>query len=252
MRACSPPGSTRTDAEHWITNRHRITPVENSSRTGLERSGSDVKQTDRLNRFRYRLYAPIYNVVAQPLESGRRRAIERLDLGDDDRILILGSGPGVDLEYLPDGASITAVDIAPAMVRRTAARADRLGLDVDARVGDAKSLSFEDGTFDAVLLHLVLSVVPDPEAVVAEAARVLSPDGRVSIYDKFIPEDEVASLPRRILNPLTRILFSDINRQLEPMLSGTDVEFGHREAFLGGLYTVTVARPTETVRKTPE
>lgn len=203
-----------------------------------------MKQTDRLNRLRYQLYAPIYGLVARPLEAGRRRAIERLELGNDDRILILGSGPGVDLEYLPDGASVTAVDIAPAMVRRTAARADRLGLDVDVRVGNAGSLSFADGTFDAVLLHLVLSVVPDPDAVVAEAARVLSPDGRVSIYDKFIPEDGRASLLRRTINPLTRILFSDINRQLEPMLAGTDLEAGPREAFLGGLYTVTVARPT--------
>lgn len=201
---------------------------------------------------RYRVYAPVYDLVARPLEPGRRRAIERLDLDDDDRILVLGSGPGVDLEYLPDGASITAVDITPAMVQRTATRADRLGVDVDAQVGDAGSLPFADGAFDAVLLHLVLSVVPDPETVVAETARVLAPDGRVSIYDKFVPEGTDPSLLRRAVNPLTRVLFSDVTRRLEPMLAGTGLSVGHRESFLGGLYTVTVARPTDSRGEPPE
>lgn len=197
---------------------------------------------DWWNRTRYRLYAPVYDLVASPLERGRERAIDRLDLGPDDRVLILGCGPGVDLAYLPTEAAITAIDITPAMVDRTADRADELGLDVDARVGDAGSLPFEDDSFDAVLLHLVLSVVPDPEAVVAETARVLAPDGRVSIYDKFVPEGTDPSLPRRVVNPLARFLFSDLNRRLEPMVADTGLEVGSRESFLGGLYTVTVAR----------
>jgi len=134
------------------------------------------------NRTRYRLYAPVYDVVARPLEAGRQRAIERLDLGPDDRILILGSGPGVDLEHLPPDSHVTAIDAAPEMVERTAARAEALGRDVDARVGDAQNVSLPDDSYDAVLLHLVLSVVPDPHAVAAETARVLRTDGHVSIY----------------------------------------------------------------------
>jgi ubiquinone/menaquinone biosynthesis C-methylase UbiE len=158
--------------------------------------------------------------------------------------LVVGSGPGVDLEYLPDDSSVTVVDLAPAMVARTAARADRLDMDVDAQVGNAASLAFADDTFDAVLLHLVLSVVPDPGAVVAEAERVLSPNGRVSIYDKFIPDGGDPSLLRRAVNPLTSLLFSDITRELGPMVAGTTLELGERELFVGGLYTVTVARAT--------
>jgi ubiquinone/menaquinone biosynthesis C-methylase UbiE len=169
-----------------------------------------VTPTNWWNRTRYRLYAPVYDLVTRPLERGRERAIDRLDLGADDRILILGCGPGVDLEYLPTDATIVALDITPAMVERTATRAEALGLDVDARVGDAGSLPFEDDSFDAVLLHLVLSVVPDPGAVVSETACVLAPDGRVSIHDEFVPEGTEPSLPRRVVNPLARFLFSDL------------------------------------------
>lgn len=189
------------------------------------------------------MYAPIYSLVAKPLEPGRERAIERLDIQADDRVLILGSGPGVDLEYLPVEASVTAIDITPSMVFRTERRAEELGLDVDARVGDAQDVPFDDDAFDVVLLHLVLSVVPDPDAVVSEAARVVGDDGRVSIYDKFVPLGETPSLSRRFFNPLAKFLFSDLTRQLEPMLEGTDLTLGPRDSFLGDLYTVTIARP---------
>lgn len=202
-----------------------------------------VALANRWNRIRYGVYAPIYSVVAKPLERGRERAIERLDIQSDDRVLILGCGPGVDLEYLPAEASITAIDITPSMVRRTERRAAELGMDVDARVGDAQDLPYDHDVFDVVLLHLVLSVVPEPDAVAAEAARVLAEDGRMSIYDKFVPEGTTPSLLRRAINPLATVLFSDLTRQLEPILEGTDLVLGPRESFLGGLYTVTIARP---------
>lgn len=199
--------------------------------------------TNRWNRVRYRLYAPVYDVVARPLERGRQRAIERLDPGPDDRVLVLGCGTGMDVEYLPEGATVVAVDLTPSMVRRTATRAESLDRDVATGIADAQALPFADDAFDAVLLHLVLSVVPDPGTVVSETARVLAPDGRASLYDKFAPEDGDPSLARRVANPVARLLFADLNRPLEPMLAGTSLAVGRRETFFGGLYTVTVARP---------
>lgn len=200
--------------------------------------------TNWWNRTRYRLYAPIYDTVARPLERGRRRAIDRLDPRPSDRILLVGCGTGTDLDYLPDEAAVTAIDLTPAMVRRTEERAEALHRPVGLVVGDAQALPFDDDAFDAVLLHLVLSVVPDPEAVVEETTRVLSPDGRVSIYDKFGPEESDPSLARRVANPVARLLFADLNRPLEPMVAGTPLDVARRESFLGGLYTVTVARPS--------
>jgi len=82
-------------------------------------------------------------------------------------------------------------------------------------------------------LHLVLSVVSDPGAVVAETERVLTPDGRVSIYDKFTPEDGEPALARRVANPVARLLFADLNRPLEPMVDATSFTVGRREPFLG-------------------
>lgn len=195
------------------------------------------------NRIRYRIYAPVYDGLAWPMERGRKRAIEWLAPTADDRVLLLGSGTGLDLQYLPPGAQITALDAVPAMIRRTKARAQSLDRTVDARVGDARALPFDHESFDVVLLHLFLSVVGDPEPVLSETERVLAPGGRVSIYDKFVPEEERPSLLRRALNPAARVLFSDFTRRLEPMLDGTNFEVvTHRDAGLGGLYTATIVR----------
>lgn len=198
------------------------------------------------NRVRYGVYAPIYDWVAKPFEAGRKRAIERVDPQPNDRILVLGCGTGMDLDYLPADTSVTAIDMSESMVRRTESRAESLGMDVDARVGDAKSLPFDDDAFDVVLLHLVISVVPDPKALVDEATRVLAPDGRISIYDKFIPEGSSPSVLRRAVNPLARLLFADLNRRLEPLLAETDLELESRDTFLGGVYLVTIARPSDS------
>lgn len=195
----------------------------------------------KMNRLRYRLYAPVYTTVARPLDHGRRRAIERLDLTADDRILIVGSGPGVDLPHLPEDATVTAIDLTETMVERTARRGHDSTLSVDALVAEAHHLPFDTDAFDAVLCHLILSVVPEPAQVVAEVARVLGPDGRVSIYDKFIPEDTTPSLLRRAVNPVTRVLFSDVTRSLEPIFANTDLQIGERESFLADIYTVATA-----------
>lgn len=180
-------------------------------------------------------------MVAQPLERGRQRAIDRLDPDHDDRILIVGCGPGMDLDYLPDGSTVVAIDLTPTMVRRTKDRADILDRKVTVGIADAQTLPFADDSFDAIILHLVLSVVPDPQAVAAEAERVLVPNGHVSVYDKFSPADDEPSRIRRLANPLARFLFADLNRPLELMFADTSLTFEQRETFLGGLYTVITA-----------
>lgn len=200
-----------------------------------------MMQSNRWNQLRYGLYAPVYDLAARPLERGRRRAIDRLDPQTGDRILLLGSGTGLDLAYLPNDVSVTAIDVTPEMIDRTQARGDSMGIEVDAQVGDAQSLPFEKDTFDAVLLHLVLSVVPAPESVVTEATRVLTPNGTISIYDKFIPPGTTPSIWRRVINPFARFLFADLTRPLDPLVSDANLTLTTKESFLGGIYTVTTA-----------
>lgn len=201
---------------------------------------------NRWNRLRYGLYAPFYDVVAGLLDRGRRRSIERLRLQPGERVLIVGAGTGLDFPLLPAGLDVTAVDLSPAMLEKAKARAAALGLPVTCRVMDAHRLELPGASFDAVLLHLILAVVPDPHAAIREAARVLRPGGRAGIFDKFLRDGRRPSPGRRLLGFVTRVLFSDINRHLGPLLEEAGLVATHEEpVFPGGLFKVVIARQVQ-------
>jgi len=198
---------------------------------------------DGWNALRYSIYAPIYDAVVGPVEAGRRTAHALVQVLPGERVLIVGAGTGRDLPLLPQGAQIVALDVAPAMVARLTARAKRLGLQVDARIGSASNIDLPDSSVDVVLLHLVLAVVPDPLACLREATRVLRPGGRMSIFDKFVDDGARPPVWRRAANLVTKLLFSDINRQLGPLLSEAGLECETYEpAALGGAFRVAIVR----------
>lgn len=198
--------------------------------------------TNRWNRLRYTLYAPFYDLVGRRLGRGRRRALELLEVREGERVLIVGCGTGLDLELLPRGARVTAVDLTPAMVEKTRARAAALGMQVDARVMDAARLELPDASFDCVILHLILAVVPDPYSTAREAARVLRPGGRASVFDKFLPDEGEPSLLRRAANVLTNVFATEINRRLGDILAGTRLQVVRNEASVfGGAFRVVIA-----------
>jgi ubiquinone/menaquinone biosynthesis C-methylase UbiE len=104
---------------------------------------------------------------------------------------------------------------------------------------DVRRLEFPDGSFDGVVMHLVLAVMPEPERGVTEAVRVLKPGGRVAVFDKFLRDDEGPSLKRRLLNAVARPLFSDLNRRLGPLIADTPLRVEHDEpAAFGGAYRI--------------
>ncbi|TCP15110.1 phosphatidylethanolamine N-methyltransferase /phosphatidyl-N-methylethanolamine N-methyltransferase [Crenobacter luteus] len=197
----------------------------------------------RLNRWRYTLYAPIYDRVAGAFARQRRRAIALLAPQPDERVLIVGAGTGLDLDYLLAQRALTAIDLTPAMVDALAARAAHLGLAVDARVMDAEALAFPDESFDAVVLHLILAVVPDPVACLSEVERVLKPGGRVVVFDKFLPDGARPGLARRLLNLIARLVATDINRRLGDILAATRLTKIHDEdAGFGGFFRIALLR----------
>ena len=101
------------------------------------------------------------------------------------RLLDVGTGTGRMAELFADHAShVTALDRSPEMLRLARTRLQHLPAGkVELVQGDFAQLPFGAASFDTVLFHQVLHFAQAPEAVLAEAARVTAPGGRIAIVD---------------------------------------------------------------------
>lgn len=115
----------------------------------------------------------------------RRRYFSWLDLPEGSRGLEIGSGPGhvsADLLASTDLAEVVGLDPSPVLVERAnAVFSDTPGLSFVE--GDARSIALPDQSFDLVVLHTSLCHIPNPDAALAEAARLLKPGGQIAVFD---------------------------------------------------------------------
>jgi ArsR family transcriptional regulator len=100
-------------------------------------------------------------------------------------MLDIGTGTGRIAElFAPRASRVTAFDKSPEMLRIARARLQHLPHDsVDLVQGEFTALPFAEAAFDTVTFHQVLHYAQEPETVLAEAARVTRPGGRIAIVD---------------------------------------------------------------------
>jgi len=117
-----------------------------------------------------------------PVEAALVRALGDGGLG---ALLDVGTGTGRIAELLaPEAAHVTALDNSPEMLRIARARLQALPAEhVELVQGDFTALPFAEASFDTVLFHQVLHYAQEPEAALAEAARVTRAGGQVAIVD---------------------------------------------------------------------
>ena len=180
--------------------------------------------TNRCNRIRYTLWSPGYDLIGRVFELSRKKSIDSLQIKPGDKVLIIGAGTGLDLEFLPAHCEITAIDLTPSMLERLKKRSMNLHLDVRAITMDAHSLEFEDQSFDKIILHLILAVIPDPVLCIREASRVLKKGGTATVFDKFVPTGRKVSLKRRLAGFFANIIASDLTRHFETIIAESDLK----------------------------
>jgi demethylmenaquinone methyltransferase / 2-methoxy-6-polyprenyl-1,4-benzoquinol methylase len=121
----------------------------------------------------------------------RRFLVSRIDAGPTDTVLDVATGTAaVALELVRQkDCFVVGVDRTPEMLdegRR------RIALAASARKvrlieGDARSLPFEDGQFDALTSTYLLRYVEDPPATLRELARVVKPGGTIAGLEFGVP-----------------------------------------------------------------
>jgi phosphatidylethanolamine/phosphatidyl-N-methylethanolamine N-methyltransferase len=153
----------------------------------------------------YRLFSGSYDLVFGPIfHPGRKDAVRIANDRPRQRILEVGVGTGLSLPYFRADAEVTGIDVSAEMLAKAHDRVARHQLkQVKALVEmDAEEMSFEDGSFDAVLALYVASVVPDPARFAAEMRRVCRPGGTIVIVNHFMSENGVMRFVEKRLAPL--------------------------------------------------
>lgn len=184
------------------------------------------------------------HVAESEVEAAIGRALSECQIG---RLVDIGTGTGRMIELFGrDSDRALGIDRSPEMLRVARVKLSQAGLDsVELRQGDMYSLALPSGSAETVIIHQVLHYAQNPAAAVSEAARLLTPGGRLLVVD-FAPHEreELRSSDAHV-----RLGFADeavLKYMEEAGLRGRVVE--HLE---GGQLTVTLwlgEQPSEKLK----
>ena len=157
------------------------------------------------------------------------RAIRHMNIGDTDRVLDLGIGTGVSLNFYPDRGRIVGVDLSAGMLREARKKIGERRLShATVFQADALRLPFADDTFDHVFISHVISVVSDPCLLIREAQRVAKPNARIVIVNHFQSTNRFIALVEKWLCPLCTRLGWRSDLALQDLVRRTGVEVDYR------------------------
>src|SRR5215469_1600222 len=164
-------------------------------------------------------------IMARSTRQRNAWTLSLLDIGQDDRILEVGCGPGALIQVLAARATkgvVAGVDLSPVMLQQASRRnaeAIREGR-VRLQGGSATALPFEEASFDTALSANSLPFWPDQEAGVREMWRVLKPGGVIAIILQprwARTESEVKEIGAELLALLSSVGFHQTRMEFKPM-----------------------------------
>lgn len=160
------------------------------------------------------------------------------------RVLELGFGSGLNCDLYPsDVTEVLAVEPSDAAWELSAARRAQSGASVR-RVGlDGARVDLPDACAECVLVTFSLCTIPDVDAALGEARRLLVPGGTLHLAEHGLsPDDRVATWQRR-LDRLQQRLFGGCHLTRDPAALLTSAGFGEHDLRQGYLSVPALGRP---------
>jgi phosphatidylethanolamine/phosphatidyl-N-methylethanolamine N-methyltransferase len=178
----------------------------------------------------YDIHSMFYDATFGRLVKRRiERAIHHMNISETDLVLDLGIGTGVSLNYYPQHARVTGVDLSAGMLRKAREKIRERGLrHANAFQADALRLPFADDTFDHVFTSHVISVVSDPYRLIQEAQRVAKPGARIVIVNHFQSTNRFIAMVEKWLCPLCTKLGWRSDLALQDLVRRTGMEIDYR------------------------
>jgi ubiquinone/menaquinone biosynthesis C-methylase UbiE len=132
------------------------------------------------NPFFARMYTRM--TEREPAEQVEHRRDTLQGLGG--KVLEVGAGNGRNFAHYPSSVTqVVALEPEPYLRERAVAAARAAPVPVEVVDAVAYPVSYEDGSFDAAVVSLVLCTVPDQERALAELYRVVRPGGELRFYE---------------------------------------------------------------------
>lgn len=134
-------------------------------------------------------------------------------IGERDHVLDLGCGTGrFTLPIAKKAASVTGLDLSPAMLEQAADKAKLAGLDITATCGDMTDLPFDNCSFDVAVSMLAIMHVPaeQQQNVFREISRVLKPGGRMLVGVKNSIAERMGQVDRFATVDVTDVEHSEL------------------------------------------
>ena len=153
----------------------------------------------------YNRIAKVYDLVyGAALAPGMKLSFDMMELMPGQKVLEVGIGTGLSLGYYPRNVHVTGIDIAEGMLAECQKKIESGNIgNVELQKMDAMKMVFPNNSFDRVFAPSVVSVIPQPERVVAEMLRVCKPDGMVCIVSHFAGSDLKSRILDSVWDPVT-------------------------------------------------
>ena len=195
----------------------------------------------------YAEFAPLYDKIFGKIFYSRLESvIEELDIPPGAKVLEVGVGTGTSFPAYPTHCQVTGIDLAPDMLARAQRKIRENGwTHLTVIEMNALDLDFPDNSFDYVMAFHVVTVVPDPIRMIAEAKRVCKPGGKIVIVNHFTSDFPLLGTLTEALDPITRLLGWRTNLRLKPFIKTTDLRVDRvYKLSKTSLYTVLHGRKT--------
>ena len=193
----------------------------------------------------YSEFAPLYDKIFGKIFYSRlERVIENLDIPPGANVLEVGAGTGTSFPAYPTHCEVVGIDLAPDMLARARQKIEDNGWEhLSVLEMNALDLEFPDSTFDYVMAFHVVTVVPDPVRMVAEAKRVCKPGGKIVVVNHFTSDFPLIGTLTEALDPLTRWLGWRTDLRLKPFIETTNLAVERvYKLSKSSLYTVLLGR----------
>lgn len=206
----------------------------------------------------YDLFSNFYDNALEKLYfSIRKRAIELLDLNDNETLIDIACGTGANFKHLKasnDTVLIYGTDYSSGMLKKGQASIEKNGwkniflFQADARqlsLSSIEKYTHKHLSFDKVICVLGLSVMPEWEKVLDNMLGLLNENGKIVIVDVFAE--------KRNFNTwlVEKIAKADLNRKIWQTLETKTANFNQeylpvKESKVGGKLFVAVGTKRST------